>query len=111
MPDDGSVAREMLAPASRVRRFQPRMPAVRELVTTAWTHTVPEGVATLRVVPDAAIDLVFVNGSLRVAGPDTGAVVEAIPDGSRVLGFQLRAGVAEIVLGVPASAVRDDASR
>jgi AraC-like DNA-binding protein len=100
--------REMLAPASRVDRRRPRDPAVRELVTTVWTHVVPDGVGALRVVPDAAIDLVFADGRLRVAGPDTSAALEAMRPNARVLGFQLRPGAAESVLGVPASAVRDD---
>jgi AraC-like DNA-binding protein len=61
----------------------------------------------LRVVPDAAIDLVFAGGRLRAAGPDTTAVLEPLPAGTLVVGFQLRPGAAVSVLGVPASAVRD----
>lgn len=67
----------------------------------------PNDVRVLRVVPDAAIDLVFANDHLRVAGPDTAAVLESIPPGTRVIGFKLHAGAAPSVLGVPASAVRD----
>jgi hypothetical protein len=108
VPEAGRATREVLAPGTRVDRFDPRHPAARELIATVWTHVVPAGADALRVVPDAAIDLVFAGDRLRVAGPDTAAVLELIPPGTRVLGFQLRPGAAESVLGVPASAVRDE---
>lgn len=108
MRDGGRSADELLAPAAPVQRFEPRDPAARELLATVWTHVVPRDVSALRVVPDAAIDLVFAGEGLRVAGPDTRAVLESIPPGTRVLGFQLRPGAAESLLGVPATEVRDD---
>jgi AraC-like DNA-binding protein len=108
MRADGRATREALAPASPVHRFEPLDPAARELVATVWTHVVPPDVSALRVVPDAAIDLVFAERGLRVAGPDTTAVLESIPAGTRVLGFQLRPGAAESLLGAPATAVRDE---
>jgi AraC-like DNA-binding protein len=89
-------------------RFVPRNAAARELIMTVWTHVVPNDLRVLRVVPDAAIDLVLADDQLRVAGPDTAAVLESIPPGTRVVGFQLRAGAATSALGVPASAVRDE---
>lgn len=108
MRPDVESASELLAPASPVQRFESPDQAARELVATVWTHVVPPGVSVLRVVPDAAIDLVFAADGLRVAGPDTGAVLESFPPGTRVVGFQLRPGAAESLLGVPATAVRDD---
>ena len=108
MPEDGRSADGLLAPAAPVQRFEPRDPAARELISTVWTHVVPPDVSALRVVPDAAIDLVFADQGLRVAGPDTSAVLETIPPGTRVLGFQLRPGAVESLLGVPATEVRDE---
>jgi AraC-like DNA-binding protein len=104
----GRAGGETLAPASPVRRFAPRHRAARGLINTVWTHVVPDDVHVLRVLPDAAIDLVFAGDHLRVAGPDTAAVLEPIPPGARIVGFQLCAGAAARVLGVPASAVRDE---
>lgn len=68
---------------------------------------VPADAGTLRVLPDAAIDLVFADGRLVVAGPDTVACLETLPAGRPVLGFQLRPGAVAGALGVPASALRD----
>jgi AraC-like DNA-binding protein len=104
---DNDRSAEALAPASSVRRYRPRHAVLREFVSTIWTHVVPDGVNVLRVVPDAAIDLVFAGGRLRVAGPDSRVFLEPMSPGTRVLGFQLRAGAARCVLGVPAAAVRD----
>ena len=99
---------EVLAPAAAVRRRPPRAPALRRLVTTVWTHDLPATATAVRVLPDAAIDVVVGGGQIRVAGPDTGAVVERFPAGGSVVGFQLRPGAAAALLGVPASALRDE---
>ena len=99
---------EVLAPAAAVRRRAPRSPALRRLVATVWAHDLPATATAVRVLPDAAIDLVVAGGRVRVAGPDTGAVVERLPAGGSVLGFQLRPGAAGALLGVPASALRDE---
>lgn len=68
----------------------------------------PPATSDVRVLPDAAIDVVVGGGRIRVAGPDTGAVVERFPAGAWVVGFQLRPGAAEALLGAPASALRDE---
>jgi AraC-like DNA-binding protein len=99
---------EALATATAVRRFAVRDPAAGEFVKTGWTHVVPGGIRALRVVPDAAIDVVFAGGRLWVAGPDTGPTLERLRPGIRVVGCQLRPGAARSVLGVPAWALRDE---
>jgi AraC-like DNA-binding protein len=73
-------------------------------VTSVWTTSVPTSAGALRVLPDAAVDLVFSGGCLLSAGPDTGPVTEQLPAGV-VLGFQLAPGAAEAILHAPASAV------
>jgi hypothetical protein len=45
----------------------------------------------VRVLPDAAIDLVFNGGRLMTAGPDVGPSVEQLSAGL-VLGFNWRTG-------------------
>jgi AraC-like DNA-binding protein len=99
---------EVLAPAAVVRRRLPREAALRRLVTTVWTHDLPPTTSAVRVLPDAAIDVVVGGGRIRIAGPDTGAVVERFPAGGWVVGFQLRPGAADALLGAPASALRDE---
>jgi AraC-like DNA-binding protein len=102
------VDAEVLAPAAAVRRRLPRPPALRRLLTTVWTHDLPPRATAVRVLPDAAIDVVVGGGRIRIAGPDTSAVVERFPAGGWVVGFQLRPGAAAALLGVPASALRDE---
>ena len=60
-----------------------------------------------RVIPDGCIDLVFSDGALVIAGPDTASVeLEMIPNRSFV-GVRFRVGVAPAALGVPATALLD----
>lgn len=60
-----------------------------------------------RVVPDGCVDLVWLgDGRLVVAGADTGPVLWQ-PVGAPTCGIRLRPGAAGGVLGVSASAVRD----
>ena len=94
---------EVLAPAGPVFRRPPRVSDLASVVTTVWATEIPRAARTLRVVPDAAVDLVLSRGRLVIAGPDTRAVTEPAVPGS-VLGFQLAPGVIAHVLGVPASA-------
>jgi AraC-like DNA-binding protein len=62
----------------------------------------PRGAPTLRVLPDAAVDLVFAGDHVAVAGP----CIEELPPG-RIIGVQLHPAAVPAVLGVPASALRD----
>jgi AraC-like DNA-binding protein len=102
LPDD-----EALAPASPVRARRPVDPALREVVNWLWVTTVPDAVRVLRVLPDAATDLVCTGERLHVAGPDTTACLERLPRNAVVLGCQIRPAAVPAVLGVPASACRD----
>jgi AraC-like DNA-binding protein len=99
---------EVLAPAAPVRRRPARPPALRRLVGAVWTHDLPSTVTAIRVLPDAAVDVVIGGGRVRVAGPDTGPVVERFPDGAWVVGLQVRPGAVTALLGVPATALRDE---
>jgi AraC-like DNA-binding protein len=77
-------------------------------VSTVWTHDLPATVEALRVLPDAAVDVVVAAGRVRVAGPDTGPVVERFPGGAWVVGLSVRPGAVTALLGVPATALRDE---
>jgi AraC-like DNA-binding protein len=69
-----------------------------------WFHTAqavrPQG--TL-IVPDGCMDLLCLNGVLRVAGPDREVKVESIPAGTTVVGLRFQPGAAPAWLRVPMS--------
>jgi AraC-like DNA-binding protein len=77
-------------------------------VNCQWRRLIatPSG-EQVRVLPDGCIDLLWIDGKLRVAGPDTTAHVGALAPGTRVVGIRFRPGVAPCVLGVPASSLLD----
>ncbi|HKN97663.1 MAG TPA: hypothetical protein VJX10_11140, partial [Pseudonocardiaceae bacterium] len=81
LPDD-----EALAPAAEVRARRPADPALGDVVGWLWVTRVPDAVRVLRVLPDAATDLVFTGARLHVAGPDTTACLESLPRDAMVLG-------------------------
>jgi AraC-like DNA-binding protein len=97
---------EVVAPAGPAARWRPRRPELVGVVAAVWTTVVPAEARTLRVLPDAAVDLVFAGEHLAVAGPDTGPCLERLPSG-RVIGLQLHPAAVPALLGVPAAAVRD----
>jgi AraC-like DNA-binding protein len=69
---------------------------------------VPDGGASARrILPDGCIDLVWREGRLLIAGPDTSAWLSSVPSGGTVVGLRMRPGIGGCVLGVPASELRD----
>jgi AraC-like DNA-binding protein len=70
-----------------------------------WTNT-PAGSGVRPVLPDGCMDLLWSEGRLLVAGPDTRAYV---PDGPSVAwaGLRFYPGTAPALLGVPAHELRD----
>jgi AraC-like DNA-binding protein len=69
-----------------------------DTVDSVWTNT-RHGVQ--RVVPDGCMDVMWINGELVVAGPDTEAFLARIE--GTIYGVRFRPGVAPGFLGVPAS--------
>ncbi|MGI5379071.1 DUF6597 domain-containing transcriptional factor [Streptomyces sp. CA-251387] len=70
-----------------------------------WTNT-PSGAGPGRVLPDGCMDLLWNDGRLLVAGPDTHAyVIESEP--SAWMGLRFHPGAAPAFLGVPAYELRD----
>ncbi|WP_280505404.1 helix-turn-helix domain-containing protein [Nocardia farcinica] len=71
-----------------------------------WTRTV---LADDRdpVLPDGSIDLLWREGTLLVAGPDTGPHHPHAPSGTRFAGVRFAPGSAPELLGVPARELRD----
>ncbi|MUL44361.1 helix-turn-helix transcriptional regulator [Mycobacterium sp. CBMA293] len=75
-----------------------------ELVECRWSHNGP--VAPSRVLPDGCMDLIMLDDSLLVAGPDTAAFI-ATGSLDPVQGLRFRPGVLPRLLGVPAAELRD----
>lgn len=70
-----------------------------------WTNT-PSAPGARPVLPDGCMDLLWTEGRLLVAGPDTRPYV---PEGApaRWAGVRFRPGTAPALLGVPAHELRD----
>ncbi|MFN2477857.1 MAG: helix-turn-helix domain-containing protein, partial [Pseudonocardiaceae bacterium] len=60
-----------------------------------------------RVLPDGCMDLIWMNGAVYVAGPDSRAFLATPDPGQLVTGLRFRPGAAPGVLGVPAAALLD----
>ena len=74
-----------------------------------WARRTPDdGAATLRILPDGCIDLLWIDGSLTVAGPDTVAAEVPTQSGRRYpAAIRLPPGFGGQLLGVPASEIVD----
>ncbi|MBP2472848.1 AraC-like DNA-binding protein [Crossiella equi] len=82
-------------------------PALRAHVRCLWTDLGTTG-RPQRVLPDGSLDLLWLDGRLAVAGPDTTWRLAALPAGSAVAGLRFRPGAARLLLGgVPAAELRD----
>ncbi|GAA5069341.1 helix-turn-helix domain-containing protein [Nocardia callitridis] len=73
---------------------------------TVWTKTVAPGAIGSPVLPDGCIDLIWADGTLLVAGPDTKAHHPSA-SGRDYVGFRFFPGTAPTLLGVPAHELRD----
>src|SRR5262249_14560112 len=72
-----------------------------------WTRTVSPAGAALRVLPDGCIDVIWANGELFVAGPDTEAHLVESPGGTEFAAVRFAPGTAPTLLGVPADELRN----
>lgn len=73
----------------------------------AWRSVTPPGAGTKRILPDGCLDLIWQDGVVFVAGPDTSAQVVLASPGSRHAALRFGAGTGSGVLGVPASELVD----
>jgi AraC-like DNA-binding protein len=72
---------------------------------TVWART--DGGGEYRVLPDGCMDLIWHDGELLVAGPDTAAHAERDRPGTRYAGLRFAPGTGPALLGAPAREVRD----
>ncbi|WP_245317992.1 MULTISPECIES: AraC family transcriptional regulator [unclassified Mesorhizobium] len=88
--------------------FQER-PADRRLgaaFASVWVHRMRDRDAPPVVItPDATIDLQWIDGRFRIAGPDREPQIEILPSGATIVGFRFRPGAAAGWLGVPANQI------
>ena len=90
-------------------REWPVAPALRGHLACVWVARFGAGGKPHvdRVIPDGCMDLLFADGRLVIAGPDTRAVELRPQAGGLVVGARFRPGVAPGVLGVPARVLVD----
>ena len=73
-----------------------------------WLNRIPPGGARrLAIPPDGCIDLQWIDGVLRIAGPDRQANIEDLSAGATVIGMRFQPGAAAAWLRVPASEIVD----
>ena len=104
---NGHIAGEScLAAVVGIYREWPASGPLAHHLACLWTHALPESSTTaLQVIPDGCVDIIWTGDSLRVAGPDTGPILESIPPGTAIVGMRFRPGAAPPWLGVPASEI------
>jgi AraC-like DNA-binding protein len=91
---------------SRYREYAP-VPALAGRVQSVWCQRVSAH-HVQRVVPDGCADVLWHNGELQVAGPDTSWRLAPMAPGSVTVGIRFRPGAAGLLFGeLPVSAVRD----
>jgi len=87
------VYKERVTPAPLDRHF-----------SRTWFHALPSGAARQSaIVPDGCADLIWANGSLRIAGPDRTDKIEQLAPGQTVIGLRFQPGALAAWLRVPAS--------
>jgi AraC-like DNA-binding protein len=109
MSSDASAKRPAARqPTSAYREFAPP-DAAREHLVCLWTQQVGGGEVDLaqNVLPDACVDVIWVNGEPTVAGPATRASVAPLPPGTLLVGARFRPGWSAGVLGVDASELQN----
>lgn len=82
---------------------RPVAPFLRDWFSAVWAHQMPETAAPpVIVTPDATIDLQWIDGHFRIAGPDKVPQTEIIHAGTTVIGFRFQPAAAATWLGIPA---------
>jgi AraC-like DNA-binding protein len=84
-------------------------PALAGVVEAVWVRDAPGGPAqTHRIVPDGCTDLMWVDGEVLVAGPDTRAHLTPVAAGAAYVAVRFAPGAGPTLLGVPGHELRDE---
>lgn len=98
------AASPVLGQAAGAYRERAPSALLRSHFSRTWIHRAPGGRAQeAAIVPDGRIDLQWIDGLLRIAGPDREAKIEDIPAGTCVIGLRFQPGVAVLWLRTAAS--------
>lgn len=82
--------------------------ALHQHIACVWIHRLPyHQTPSVLVVPDGCIDLLWISGTLSVAGPDRTAKRETLMPGAVVVGLRFQPGAARHWLGLPATDIVD----
>ena len=73
----------------------------------AWRSVTPPGGPVKRILPDGCLDVIWHDGRVFVAGPDTTAQLSRPAAGSRFFALRFGAGTGPGVLGLPADELTD----
>lgn len=87
-------------------RERPVAKPLRRHFSQVWMNRT-SGPDSILVVPDGAIDLQWMDGRWRVAGPDRTPQAETLPAGTTVIGFRFQPGAAANWLGPAMSGLCD----
>jgi AraC-like DNA-binding protein len=74
---------------------------------TVWRSIAPPGGWFNRILPDGCLDIIWNDGAVFVAGPDTVAETATSPAGARFFALRFADGAGSAVLGVPADELTD----
>jgi hypothetical protein len=103
------IGEEMEAVLAQTTGFYMERPATGGLAnafSAIWVHRMAErDVPPIVITPDATIDLQWIDGRFRVAGPDKEPQIERPPAGALIVGLRFRPGAAAGWLGVPAGEI------
>ena len=96
----------VLAQTTGLFRERPAPRGLADAFSAIWVHRLDDRAAPpIVITPDATIDLQWIDGRFRVAGPDKEPQIETPPAGAVIIGFRFRPGAAAGWLGVPASEI------
>jgi AraC-like DNA-binding protein len=102
----GDRMEPVLAQTTGFFRERPAPRGLADAFCAVWVHRMDErGVPPIVITPDATIDLQWIDGRFRVAGPDKEPQIETPAAGAVIVGFRFRPGAAAGWLGVPAGEI------
>ncbi|WP_217576711.1 helix-turn-helix domain-containing protein [Mesorhizobium sp. GbtcB19] len=96
----------VLAQTTGFFRERPVRRGLSDAFSAVWVHRMDDRASPpIVITPDATIDLQWIDGRFRVAGPDKEPQIETPPAGAMIIGFRFRPGAASGWLGVPVSEI------
>ncbi|RAZ84653.1 AraC family transcriptional regulator [Mesorhizobium hawassense] len=96
----------VLAQTTGFFRERPVRRGLTDAFCAVWVHRMDDRASPpIVITPDATIDLQWIDGRFRVAGPDKEPQIETPAAGAVIIGFRFQPGAAAGWLGVPVSEI------